>query len=74
VRYEVDYTWADNDIEPVEMSEEIQAHYQDAALRGGRIIASHTLVFDGQEHIFFVGEFPDEPNGTESANEGTSTF
>jgi hypothetical protein len=65
VRYEVDYTWVDN---------EIQAHYQDAALRGGRIIACHTLVFDGQEHIFFVGEFPDEPNDTESANEGTSTL
>lgn len=67
MRYEVDYEWADDDMEPGEMSEQIQARYKDAAIRGGRIIASHTLIFDGKEHLFFVGEFPDEPVGTESA-------
>lgn len=67
MRYEVYDAWAaarlgehtENDPEPGEMAEEIQAVYTDAALRGGRVIASHTVVLESSEHLFFVSEFPD---------------
>lgn len=68
VRYEVYDAWAaarpdehtENDPEPGEMAEEIQAVYIDAAIRGGRVIASHTVILEGSEHLFFVSEFPDD--------------
>jgi hypothetical protein len=67
VRYEVDYTWGSTgsgkppEGEPSagDIAEHIAAVYEDAALRGGRVVASHTLVVEGEEHIFFVSEFPD---------------
>jgi hypothetical protein len=70
VKYEVDYTWVGksapgdqepDDINAPDMADEIRAFYQSAALRGGRVIASHTLILEDQEHLFFVSEFPDEP-------------
>jgi hypothetical protein len=74
VRYEVYDAWAaarlgehtENDPEPGEMAEEIQAVYSDAAIRGGRVIACHTVVLEGSEYLFFVSEFPGEPETTES--------
>jgi hypothetical protein len=67
VRYEVDYMSGDtrlgepieDDPSPADIAEHIAAIYDDAALRGGRVVASHTLVLEGGEHIFFVSEFPD---------------
>jgi len=67
VRYEVDYMWGatrlgeptQDDPSPGDIAEHMAAVYNDAALRGGRIVASHTLVLEGGEHIFFVSEFPD---------------
>jgi hypothetical protein len=74
VKYEVDHTWAgvawpeaDDDEEPTpaRIARTIEAVYEDTALRGGRIIASHTLIIEGREHLFFVSEFPDdEPAGS----------
>ena len=61
MQYEVDYDeWSGVDASPVEISEQIAARYQDAADRGGRIVASHTLSVGRRETIFFVGAFPDE--------------
>lgn len=73
MRYEVYDAWAaarlgehtENDPEPGEMAEEIQAVYSDAALRGGRVIASHTVVLEGSEHLFFVSEFPGDHSSIE---------
>jgi hypothetical protein len=57
----------EDDPPPVEIADDIRAVYQDAALRGGRVIASHTLILDGAEHLFFVAEFPDQPATTEDS-------
>ncbi len=70
MRYEVDHTWggvawpnADDKEEPTpsRLAETIQTVYEDAALQGGRIIATHTLIVEGREHLFFVRELPDRP-------------
>lgn len=67
MKYEVDYMpgasqlgeHTEGDPEPSDIAEHIEAVYQDAYLRGGRVVASHTLILDGAEHLFFVSEFPD---------------
>jgi hypothetical protein len=67
VRYEVDYTWGEEvrgeqpkeAFSAADMAQHIEAVYEDASRRGGRVIASHTLILEGEDHIFFVSEFPD---------------
>ena len=69
MRYEVDRTWggvawpnADDNEEPTaeRISRTIETVYEGTALRGGRVVALHTLIIEGREHLFFVSEFPDD--------------
>lgn len=78
MKYEVDYAWGglawpqedqEDASTPADMANTIKVVYDNAAYLGGRVIALHTLIFEGREHLFFVSEFPDdEPaSATESA-------
>jgi hypothetical protein len=79
MKYEVDHTWggaawpgAGDDGEeptPERLAQTIMAVYEDAAIQGGRIIATHTLILSGREHIFFVRELPDEPAPASTSDE-----
>jgi hypothetical protein len=69
VKYEVDYAWGglawpqedqEDASTPADMANTIKAVYDNAAYNGGRVIALHTLIFEGLEHLFFVSEFPDD--------------